>query len=115
MPLASCLPLRKISRPIYIESCSSNYGNSPTGRPWPGFRWPNPGIPKPSTGKKDRMASNLVLLSAGLDSAVTFLIAMEKGGGGAAVTVDYGQRAAAREVAKAKALCDRHGAPHIVR
>ncbi|OFW55737.1 MAG: hypothetical protein A2Y75_06065 [Candidatus Solincola sediminis] len=60
------------------------------------------------------MASNLVLLSAGLDSAVNFLIAMEKGGVGAAVTVDYGQRAAAREVAKAKALCDRHGAPHIV-
>lgn len=58
--------------------------------------------------------SNLVLLSAGLDSAVNFLIALESGGVEAAVTVDYGQRATRREVEKARALCDRHDVRHMV-
>ena len=57
---------------------------------------------------------NLVLLSAGLDSAVNLLIALEKGGVEAAVTVDYGQRAAGREAGKARALCDLHGVEHVV-
>lgn len=59
-------------------------------------------------------ASNLVLLSAGLDSAVNFLIALERGGVEVAVTVDYGQRAAPREVKKASALCEQHGVRHMV-
>jgi 7-cyano-7-deazaguanine synthase len=59
-------------------------------------------------------ARNLVLLSAGMDSAVNFLIALEQGGVGAAVTVDYGQRAAPREVEKASALCGLYGVRHIV-
>lgn len=59
-------------------------------------------------------ARNLVLLSAGLDSAVNFLIAIERGGVEAAVTVDYGQRAAPREVEKAGTLCLLHGVRHMV-
>jgi 7-cyano-7-deazaguanine synthase len=59
-------------------------------------------------------ARNLVLLSAGMDSAVNLLIALERGGVGAAVTVDYGQRAAPREVEKARALCGLYGVRHVV-
>ncbi len=59
-------------------------------------------------------ARNLVLLSAGMDSAVNLLIALERGGVGAAVTVDYGQRAASREIKKASALCGLYGVRHIV-
>ena len=58
--------------------------------------------------------SNLLLLSAGLDSAVNLLIALEKGGVEAAITVDYGQKAARREVEKAKALCRQYGVKHTV-
>lgn len=60
------------------------------------------------------MADNLVLLSAGLDSLVNLLIAMEEGGVDAAVTVDYGQRASAREIERARAACDRYGTRHLV-
>jgi 7-cyano-7-deazaguanine synthase len=60
------------------------------------------------------MADNLVLLSSGLDSAVNLLVALEEGGVGAAVTVDYGQRAACREVEKAADLCRRYQVRHIV-
>lgn len=60
------------------------------------------------------MADNLVLLSSGLDSCVNFLMALEEGGVGASVTVDYGQRAARREIEKAGALCRRHRVEHIV-
>ena len=60
------------------------------------------------------MALNLVLLSSGLDSAVNLLVAREQGGVGAAVTVDYGQRAARREVEKAADLCRRYQVRHIV-
>ena len=57
---------------------------------------------------------NLVLLSSGLDSAVNFLIALERGGVRAAATVDYGQRAVRREVGKARSLCEVHGVRHMV-
>ncbi len=57
---------------------------------------------------------NLVLLSAGLDSAVNLLVARERGGVGMAVTVDYGQRAARREVERSRALCDSRGIEHVV-
>jgi 7-cyano-7-deazaguanine synthase len=60
------------------------------------------------------MESNLVLLSAGLDSVVNFLMALERGGIGAAVTVYYGHKAARREVEKARALCERYGVRHMV-
>lgn len=57
--------------------------------------------------------SNLVLLSAGLDSVVNFLIAMERGGVETAVTVDYGQRAARREMERSRALCKAYGVRHL--
>ena len=60
------------------------------------------------------MSHNLVLLSSGLDSAVNLLMAMEEGGVEAAVTVDYGQMAARREVEKAAELCRRYQVRHIV-
>lgn len=60
------------------------------------------------------MGDNLVLLSAGLDSTVNFLIALEKGGVGAAVTVHYGQKAARREVERSRAICSRYGVNHMV-
>ena len=60
------------------------------------------------------MSHNLVLLSSGLDSAVNLLIALEQGGVEAAVTVDYGQRAARRELEKAADLCRRYQVRHIV-
>jgi 7-cyano-7-deazaguanine synthase len=49
-----------------------------------------------------------------LDSTVNLLIALEKGGVGAAVTVDYGQRAARREVEKSAELCQCYQVKHIV-
>jgi 7-cyano-7-deazaguanine synthase len=58
--------------------------------------------------------SNLILLSAGLDSVVNFLMALEEGGIGMAVTVDYGQRAARREVQRSRDLCEAYGVPHKV-
>lgn len=60
------------------------------------------------------MDSNVVLLSAGIDSAVNFLIARDEGGVGAAVTVYYGQRSARREVEKSRALCERYKVRHLV-
>ncbi|MEW6553278.1 MAG: 7-cyano-7-deazaguanine synthase [Actinomycetota bacterium] len=57
---------------------------------------------------------NLVLLSAGLDSAVNLLMAMEHGGVDVAVTVDYGQRAARREVERSRALCETYGVDNLV-
>jgi 7-cyano-7-deazaguanine synthase len=60
------------------------------------------------------LAQNLVLLSGGLDSALNFLIALEEGGVGAAITADYGQKAASREIEKAGGLCRLHDVKHIV-
>lgn len=60
------------------------------------------------------MGHNLVLLSSGMDSAVNLLLAMEEGGVGAAVTVNYGQRAAYREIEKAAELCRRYEVRHMV-
>ena len=60
------------------------------------------------------MGENVVLLSAGLDSTVNLLIALDEGGVEAAVTVDYGQRAAVRETEMAGSLCTSHGVRHLV-
>ncbi len=64
--------------------------------------------------RRKKPAKNLVLLSGGLDSAVNLLLALRRGGVGLAVTVDYGQRAARREVEKAAALCAEHEVGHAV-
>lgn len=67
-----------------------------------------------SRDMRRKKSENLVLLSGGLDSAVNLLMALRRGGVGLAVTVDYGQRAARREVERASALCAVHGVRHEV-
>ncbi|MGQ9535705.1 MAG: 7-cyano-7-deazaguanine synthase [Actinomycetota bacterium] len=66
------------------------------------------------SGKDRAEKSNLVLLSGGLDSAVNLLLALEGGGVALALTVDYGQRAARKEVEKAAALCRSYGVRHEI-
>ncbi len=56
----------------------------------------------------------VVLLSGGLDSAVNLKMAADDGGVQLALTFDYGQRAAGREVAAAGAMARAVGAPHRV-
>ncbi len=55
----------------------------------------------------------VVMLSGGLDSAVNLLFAQRYGSVEAAVTVDYGQRAAARELAKSRQLAQATGTEHL--
>lgn len=58
--------------------------------------------------------SSVVLLSAGLDSTVNLKHALDDGGVAAAVTFDYGQRAARREIERAAAICRRYRLRHEV-
>jgi 7-cyano-7-deazaguanine synthase len=55
---------------------------------------------------------SIVLLSAGLDSAVNLKRALDDGGVAAALTFDYGQRAARREVENSAAMCARFRIRH---
>ncbi|MGE4133884.1 MAG: 7-cyano-7-deazaguanine synthase QueC [Bdellovibrionales bacterium] len=56
----------------------------------------------------------VVLLSAGLDSSFNLMMAAEKFKVVAALTFDYGQRAAQREIACASRLAEKYQAPHHV-
>ncbi len=56
----------------------------------------------------------VVLLSAGLDSSINLCLALEAGEVLLALTFNYGQLAAEREVAKAKELCEFFGVAHWV-
>ena len=58
------------------------------------------------------MPGSIVLLSGGLDSTVNFKIALDGGSVLKALTFDYGQRAARREIEAATAMCDRFGVSH---
>lgn len=59
---------------------------------------------------------SVLCLSAGLDSTVNLAVACRKGKVRLALTFDYGQRAAKREAARAKALARHYGVPwEIVR
>lgn len=60
------------------------------------------------------MPSSIVLLSAGLDSTVNLKQALDGGTVRAALTFDYGQRAALREAAFARRMCRRFGIRHEV-
>jgi 7-cyano-7-deazaguanine synthase len=55
---------------------------------------------------------SVVLLSGGLDSAVALKRALDDTEVALCLTFDYGQRAAQRELAAARAMCARFGAPH---
>ena len=58
--------------------------------------------------------SSVVLLSAGLDSTVNFYAALQETGVKLALTFDYGQRAAAKEVAAARAIAALNQVRHTV-
>ncbi len=58
--------------------------------------------------------SSIVLLSSGLDSAVAFKMALDEWGVGLALTFDYGQRAADREIERARRISERFNVPHRV-
>ena len=58
------------------------------------------------------MPPSIVMLSGGLDSTVNLGLALAEGAVVAAVTCDYGQRAAARERAAAQALCEHYDVRH---
>ena len=60
------------------------------------------------------MNPSLVLLSAGLDSAVNFKCALDREHVALALTFDYRQRAARQEVKGAAAMCERFGVRHEV-
>ncbi len=60
-----------------------------------------------------RPSRYIVMLSGGLDSAVNLLYSLRYGRVDLAVTVDYGQRAAARELDKARALAEATGIEHL--
>ncbi len=55
---------------------------------------------------------SVVLLSSGLDSTVNFWLEAQRGRAVLALTFDYGQRAASREIERARALADRAGVRH---
>jgi 7-cyano-7-deazaguanine synthase len=55
---------------------------------------------------------SIVLLSGGLDSSANLALAVERDEVLCAVTVDYGQRAAAREISAAREMCEYYGVPH---
>jgi len=56
----------------------------------------------------------VVLLSGGLDSAVNLKRALDETGIALALTLEYGQKAAAREIAAAAAMCQALGVRHRV-
>lgn len=57
---------------------------------------------------------SVVLLSSGLDSTVNLFEAHRKGGVALALSFDYGQRAAVREISQAARLAKHLGVPHRV-
>jgi len=58
--------------------------------------------------------SSIVLLSSGLDSAVAFKLALDQWGVDLALTFDYGQRAAEKEIGQARQICERFKVRHEV-
>jgi 7-cyano-7-deazaguanine synthase len=60
------------------------------------------------------MEKYVVLLSGGLDSVVSLFIAKNRGHIELALTFDYGQRAAANEIAAAAYFCEKLGVRHQV-
>lgn len=57
---------------------------------------------------------SIVLLSAGLDSTANLALLVEQGGSPLAMTIDYGQRAAKREIENSKKIADFYRVPHQV-
>src|SRR5438093_7565425 len=62
--------------------------------------------------RKSSGQAAVVLLSGGLDSTVAFKLAVDRTGVALALTFDYGQRAARREIEAARAIAGRFGVAH---
>ena len=60
------------------------------------------------------MNQSVLLLSGGLDSTVNMAIAVAEGAVRLAITCDYGQRAAVREIASARAISRRYAVRHLI-
>jgi 7-cyano-7-deazaguanine synthase len=58
--------------------------------------------------------SSIALLSSGLDSVVAFKKELDEHGVALAITFDYGQRAAAKEIEMARLICKRYSIRHLV-
>ncbi len=58
--------------------------------------------------------TSIALLSSGLDSVVAFKKELDAHGVALAITFDYGQRAAAKEIEMARLICKRYGVRHLV-
>jgi len=56
----------------------------------------------------------IALLSGGLDSTVSMLLAQQENEIVLALTLDYGQRAAQREIFASRDICQRFGIPHKI-
>lgn len=61
-----------------------------------------------------RYMKYVVLLSSGLDSSVNLACALREGKVLLALTFDYGQKAAQKEILHSKALCEHYQVPHQV-
>lgn len=57
---------------------------------------------------------SIALLSSGLDSVVAFKKEHDEHGVALAITFDYGQRAASKEIEMARKICERYGIRHEV-
>lgn len=58
--------------------------------------------------------NSMVLLSAGLDSTAALLHALDAGAVRLALTIDYGQKAARREISQAAKIAQKYGISHQV-
>ena len=68
----------------------------------------------PCTGAVMKRLKSVILLSGGLDSAANLAFTQAYDEPVLALTIDYGQRAAQREISASRSLCDYYGVPHQV-
>lgn len=61
-----------------------------------------------------QMIQSVILLSSGLDSTVNFYVALQKTKVCLAITFDYGQTAAKKEIERSAELCALHAVKHTV-
>lgn len=59
-------------------------------------------------------SQSVILLSSGLDSTVNFYVALKKTEIKLAITFNYGQQAATKEIERSKELCDLNRIKHVV-
>jgi 7-cyano-7-deazaguanine synthase len=67
-----------------------------------------------TSGAHKTTVKSIVLLSSGLDSTVNLLAARAEGAVLKAITFDYGQKAAVREIAQSQKICEKYGIDHQI-